>query len=142
MYKTVLAPIDLGQKDQAVVVAKTAAKFVDTRGGKLILLNVLPNIPAYIAAEIPEKIFSSGKQQASEDLGKIKVGLEASQKLETVILEGSVYSEIVNFAEESNVDLIVMASHRPELSDYLLGTTAARVVRHANCSVFIIRDRN
>ena len=140
MYKTVLAPIDLGQKNQAMDVAKTAAKFVDPHAGKLILLNVLPNIPPYIAAEIPENILSSNKQKAFKDLGDIKSNLEALENLETVILEGSIYSEIVNFAEKSEVDLIVMASHRPELSDYLLGTTAARVVRHANCSVLVIRD--
>ena len=36
-------------------------------------------------------------------------------------------------------DVIVMASHQPKFSDYLLGSTAARVVRHAKCSVLIAR---
>ena len=36
-------------------------------------------------------------------------------------------------------DLIVMASHRPELKDYLIGPNAARVVRHADCSVQVVR---
>ncbi len=35
--------------------------------------------------------------------------------------------------------MIVMASHRPEMSDYLLGPNAARVVRHARRSVSVIR---
>ncbi len=33
-----------------------------------------------------------------------------------------------------------IGSHRPELKDYLLGPNAARVVRHANCSVLVVRD--
>ena len=44
------------------------------------------------------------------------------------------------FKETGNIDLIIMASHRPELQDYLLGPNAARVVRHANCSVLVVRD--
>jgi nucleotide-binding universal stress UspA family protein len=35
--------------------------------------------------------------------------------------------------------MIVMASHRPEMSDYLLGANAARVVRHAKISVLVVR---
>ncbi len=34
---------------------------------------------------------------------------------------------------------IIVASHKPNVGDYLLGTTAARVVRHAACSVFVVR---
>lgn len=33
-----------------------------------------------------------------------------------------------------------MAAHRPALKDYLLGPNAARVVRHSNCSVLVVRD--
>jgi len=37
------------------------------------------------------------------------------------------------------VDLIVIASHRPGLKDYFLGSTAGRVVRHSPCAVHVIR---
>ena len=43
-------------------------------------------------------------------------------------------------ADKLKCDLIVMASHRPELKDYLLGPNAARVVRHARQSVFVVRE--
>jgi nucleotide-binding universal stress UspA family protein len=38
-----------------------------------------------------------------------------------------------------NADLIVMASHKPTVTDYLLGANAAHVVRHAGCSVMVVR---
>ena len=56
------------------------------------------------------------------------------------VAHGSVYDEILKTADEVGADLIVMASHRPELSDYLLGPNAARVVRHAKGSVFVVRE--
>ena len=43
-------------------------------------------------------------------------------------------------SEAIKADLIVMGSHRPELRDYLLGPNAARVVRHAPCSVVVVRS--
>ena len=42
-------------------------------------------------------------------------------------------------AEDDKVDLIIIASHKPGLQDYFLGSTAARVVRHASCSVLVVR---
>lgn len=55
------------------------------------------------------------------------------------VVEGHVYRSILDFAEQQGVDCIVMGSHRPGPSDYLIGSTAARVVRHANCAVHVHR---
>jgi nucleotide-binding universal stress UspA family protein len=52
----------------------------------------------------------------------------------------SIYAEILGAAEEAQADLVVVGSHRPAMKDYLLGTNAARVVRHACCSVLVARD--
>ncbi len=57
-----------------------------------------------------------------------------------IVGEGTVYEVILDMAEKVEADLIVMASHRPELQDYLLGPNAARVVRHAKCSVLVVRE--
>ncbi|WP_371932559.1 universal stress protein [Pararhizobium sp. IMCC21322] len=46
---------------------------------------------------------------------------------------------MVEYAESNGVDCIIIASHRPGLQDYFLGSTAARVVRHAHCAVHVIR---
>ena len=50
------------------------------------------------------------------------------------------YAEILGVAEEAGPDLIVVGSHRPGMRDYLLGTKASRVVRHASSSVLGARD--
>jgi nucleotide-binding universal stress UspA family protein len=49
----------------------------------------------------------------------------------------SIYAESLGFAEKAGADLIVVGSHRPAMEDYLLGTNASRVVRHARCSVLV-----
>ena len=67
-------------------------------------------------------------------------GLFRNGLLFTLIGAGyTIYSEIVELAKEMDADLVVMVSHRPELKDFLLGPNAARVVRHAECPVLVIR---
>ena len=53
---------------------------------------------------------------------------------------GVVHEEILDVAEELGVDQIILAAHRPSLVDGLLGSNAARVVRHAKCSVQVVRE--
>jgi nucleotide-binding universal stress UspA family protein len=55
------------------------------------------------------------------------------------VVHGTVYEEILRLADDIGADLIVMASHRPALKDFLIGPNAARVVRHADISVLVVR---
>ncbi len=57
-----------------------------------------------------------------------------------IIGHGAIYEEILRVAREISADLIVMGSHRPKAEDFFLGPNAARVVRHASCSVTVVRD--
>src|SRR5271167_3236762 len=59
---------------------------------------------------------------------------------DTCNLGASIYAEILAVAESAAADLVVVGSHRPAMKDYLLGTNASRVVRHARCSVLVARD--
>ena len=52
---------------------------------------------------------------------------------------GSVYNEVLAEAESVKADLIVIGSHRPAMSTYLLGSNATTIVRHAPCSVMVVR---
>jgi nucleotide-binding universal stress UspA family protein len=53
---------------------------------------------------------------------------------------GGVYPEILAEADACGADLIVIGSHRPGMSTYLLGSNAKTVARHAKCSVLIVRE--
>lgn len=69
---------------------------------------------------------------AEHDLGRLRVRRE--------IREGNAYTEIVRFAAEAEVDLIIMATHGYSgLTHALLGSVAERVVRKAPCPVLTVR---
>jgi len=61
-------------------------------------------------------------------------------KTEQIVRFGKIYKEILETAKTLSTDLIIIGSTRPDLTDYLLGPNAARVVRHANCSVLVVRE--
>ncbi len=56
------------------------------------------------------------------------------------MVRGKAYIEIIRYAKESNIDLIVMASHGLSgLEHVLFGSTAERVLRESPCNVLIIK---
>ena len=67
------------------------------------------------------------------------VQLISVQGADVEVRRGRAHSVILAYAVEAGADLIVVASHQPGVQDFLLGSTAARVVRHATCSVLVLR---
>ena len=65
--------------------------------------------------------------------------LADKSKVTTAVRMGSVYNEVLAEAEEHKADLIVIGSHRPAMATYLLGSNATTIVRHAPCSVLVVR---
>ncbi|HCP2705570.1 TPA: universal stress protein, partial [Escherichia coli] len=53
--------------------------------------------------------------------------------------EGSPKDRILEMAKKIPAHMIIIASHRPDITTYLLGSNAAAVVRHAECSVLVVR---
>jgi len=136
MYDTILVPIDLSHKHNGVKVTKIAKKLINN-GGEIILINVLEDVPTYIEAELPQDLRENTKKEALLQLTRIAKENGIGSNVQ--IRSGNAASSILEAAESYNADLIIVASHRPGLLDYFLGSTAARVVRHAQCPVLVDR---
>lgn len=136
MYKKILVPIDLTDTDHGKETLAIAERLL-TAGGEIIAINVLEEVPGYVAAELPGTIFEDTLLNARKELDEVVSGSKSNVLVE--IKRGSPASAIVATAEQQNVDLIIIASHKPGLADYFLGSTAARVVRHAKCPVLVDR---
>jgi len=136
MYKKILVPIafDHGHNGEAAI---KVAKALSAEGAEMILLNVLESIPAYVSAEIPADVFRSVQVDAEARLKQ--AATIAGAGTQAVVVRGHPGMTIVEYAQKHGIDCIVIASHSPEWTDYLLGSTAARVVRHSPCSVHVVR---
>ncbi len=93
-------------------------------------------MPTYVADFIPPEILVSRREEAKERIEKLAGGADNAIGL---VLDGTAGRTITEWAKDNDADCIVVASHRPVVSDLLLGSTAAWVVRHANCAVHVIR---
>lgn len=136
MYKTILVPIDLAHSELAGKLLD-AANRLGGKGARIILLNVVEDVPAYVAAQLPDNMFVQIQRNARKELEDIATAAPISAEVE--VRTGHPSTAILDAAEDGGADVIVVASHKPGLQDYLLGSTAARVVRHAKCSVFVLR---
>lgn len=139
MYKTVLVPVDLSHIEKGSKMIERAKYLADTNKSELTLLNVIPEIPPYVAIELPSGLHEKVVENASADLKNLvrKHDLPASTKI--AVESGNPANVILAYAKKENSDLIMVASHQPGLTDYLLGSVAGKVVRHARCSVLVVR---
>ncbi len=139
MFKKILVPIDLAHIEKSSLLIDQASKFAEQGDGELVLLNVIPEISGYIAVELPSGLDEMALSHSKSELQALvkKHGLAPSTKIK--VKHGTPANEILNVASDEHIDLIMIASHKPGLSDYLLGSVAAKVVRHAHCTVMVLR---
>jgi len=136
MYKKILIPVDISHKERAQAMIQAADRLADD-GAQITLYNVVEDVPSYITVQTPETVLETARTNASRELAAIAT--QADIKAHVEVGRGRAHSTILDYAGRIDADLIVVASHKPGLQDFLLGSTAARVVRHATCTVLIIR---
>lgn len=150
MYKDILVPIDLQHRSSWERVIPAAVQVARESGARIHVMTVVPEL----FAGVDWRYAIRGAQHGSLDYDRNELMTQAKERIqelvgktvpdeieaEVLVRHGTVYEEILEAADEVGADLIVMASHRPSLADYLLGPNTARVARHAKCSVQIVRN--
>lgn len=135
MYKNILVPV-LFDEDHDNDASYRAAFALADDNAKFTVVHVMETIPGYIAAEIPDEVLRNTHKESEKLLVEAATTLPRAK---SALISGNAGSAIVDYAETHDIDCIVLASHRPGFGDYFLGSTASKVVRHAKCSVHVIR---
>lgn len=142
MYKKILVPVDLGEADMTRIGLDAALSLAKAGPeAQLRLVSVQPLVPVAFVDYIPPNFDEEMRVAAEKDLSDLagKVDLPAGRVSSTVRF-GAVYPEVLAEAEDWGADLIVVGSHRPTMATYLLGSNAKTIVRHAKCSVLVVRQ--
>jgi len=147
-FKKILVPIDFSHFSKKALLE--AVKLAECCGGKIFLLHVEEDIfhmkqihkvhPALegICDKIHKDFIVENKKRLEEFKSSIPKRLYAGG----MIKEGHPFVEIVRFARNKCMDLIVMSSRgRSDIKHALLGSTAEKVARKASCAVLIIKDK-
>jgi len=142
MFKSILLPLDVEHESSWRRTLPVARDLATTHGSELHIVGVVPHFgSALVGSFFPENYEEQLLHTVKEHLAGIvsRAGLTADE-CHLHVTRGVIYEEILRVASVLACDVIVMAAARPELKDYLLGPNAARVVRHATQSVFVVRD--
>lgn len=143
MYKNILFPVDITDKSSW----ETALPVVlDIAGAFNAKLHVLTVVSDYGMSVVQQYFPSGSVEEVIEKTSKslhafVDEHIPETFQVQHIIGRGSVYDCIIDTAKEVKADVIIMSAHRPELKDYLLGPNAAKVVRHSDISVLVVREK-
>ncbi|MAZ19224.1 universal stress protein [Oricola sp.] len=141
MYKAIMLPIDLAHESSWKKAIPVALKMAEAFGAKLHVITVVQDIrDGMVAQYFPDDFETKMVREAAETLSGVVAREMPGVDVTEHVAAGQIYREIVRAAEKNGCDLIVMASHRPELADLLIGPNADHVARHTPASVMIVRE--
>lgn len=143
MSTSVLCAVDVSNGDDDLNTIQTAARMAALDSAQLDVVAVVPDfgisqVGSFFNKDHHDTMVSEAREALNALVTK---ALDAAQndKVRHVIATGRAYEEVLKLADKTSADLIVVGAHTSDLADYLLGPNAARVVRHAKCSVFVVR---
>lgn len=137
-------PIDISDSELTQRVISHVEEEAKIDDAEVHFLTVIPSLPYYASlglaysAELPamDDLKAEAKSQLEEIIKKFKL---PTDRVHVHVEEGSPKDRILELAKKIPAHMIIIASHRPDITTYLLGSNAAAVVRHAECSVLVVR---
>jgi nucleotide-binding universal stress UspA family protein len=140
----ILVPTDFSKHSHNALTY--AAAFAEKFGAELYLLHVVQDLALFIPEAVsvaPPAVPPIEQMTAAvrEELGRLVKDNDLGRfTVHTEVREGTPFYEILQFAREVNIDLIIMGTHgRSGLVHVLLGSVSERVVRKAPCPVLTVR---
>jgi len=142
MYKEIVLSIDIDDEHSWKRALPTAVEYCHSFGARLHVVTVVPDygmtlVGAYFPPDYEETILDQTHTRLDQ---LIRANVPDGVSTQLIVAHGTIYHEIIETAKNVHADLVIIASHRPRLADYLIGPNAARVVRHFNGSVLVVRN--
>lgn len=144
MAKNILVPVDISEMELTQQVIPHVEAYARQEDATIHFLAVIPDYTYFTSyglgysSAVPD--IKGREAVAMESLGDIVATFSLpGRRVEKHVLSGTPKDHILQLADDIDADVIILASHRPSMSTYLLGSNAAAVVRHAKCSVLVVR---
>ncbi len=143
MTGPVLCAVDVSNPHRDDNVLRMAARLAALDAAQLDVITVVPDygmsmVGSYFDKDHHPRIEEDARQRLYDLVTEV-LGPDANEDVRHVVATGNAYEEILRVARADGAGLIVIGAHKPDFRDFLLGPNAARVVRHADCSVMVVR---
>lgn len=142
MYKNIILPVDLSDIESLKSLFNPALNFANLFDAKLHLVHVISDFGAKLFEDyLPRRWIQDQKSKSNDQLQQIiKRYIPSEISVESHIVYGTVYDEIIGYSEKVNADLIIVSAVSKQLRNYMLGPNASKIVRHSKVSVLVVRD--
>ncbi len=142
MFRKILLPIDIAEPEIANEAIDVAVAMAKAFNSDIRLIHVTsPIIVASPMAVIPQSVYDELGVYEKSELERMAAAIDRPKEtLTTVVRIGGVYPELLAEAAEWQADLIIVGAHKRSMATYLLGSSAAAIVRHASCTVMVVRS--
>lgn len=144
MYKTILVPIDISENELTQRVIPHVEELAKLTDSYIHFLTVIPSFPYYTTLGVTYPAEMPDPEEMKRNTGAafmevIKRFHLPEDRIVPHIVTGTPKEQILKLAYSIDADLVIIGSHRPGVTTFLLGSNAAAVVRHATCSVLVVR---
>ncbi|AML51521.1 MULTISPECIES: universal stress protein [Falsihalocynthiibacter] len=142
MFKNVLLTLDLNTKASWEKALPQALELVTASKGTLHVMSVVPDLGTpMVESFFPSDFESKAIAAASAALdGLVKANVPQGVSVKQHLAFGNIHHKVLEAIEETQCDLVVMASHKPDsVREFLIGSNADRVVRRSPISVLVVR---
>jgi nucleotide-binding universal stress UspA family protein len=142
MFRKILLPIDVAEPDIAKEAIEAATALAKAFDSQLRLIHVTsPVVVASPMAVIPQAVYDELGAYEKSELQRLAAPIDLPKAaISTAVRIGAVYPELLSEAEDWGADLIIVGAHKRSMATYLLGSSAAAIVRHAACTVMVVRS--
>jgi universal stress protein F len=138
--KRIFVALDASLRAPTVLAA--AARLAELSGGTLVIyraIGIPPEMPRELFEVTDLRIEDVLVRNAHESLARLIADIPPARIERVTTTLSTAWDGIVRGAREANADVIVIGSHGYGGLDRLLGTTAAKVVNHADRNVLVVR---
>lgn len=138
MFTKIMVPVDLTHADRLSKSLEAAGTMAKSFGAELVYVGVTSALPGSIAhtpdeyrGKLEDFAKSQGETYGVAASGHMMIGHDVAVEID---------SELLRAVGETGADLVVMASHIPNITDYVWPSHGGQVASHARVSVMIVRD--
>ena len=141
MYNNILLPVDMEHSAESVRALSIAVAETQRSNAKLTVMTVAPGFgSALVASYFEEGAVKAALQEVARQLKQyVDDNIPDDVEVVAVVVEGNPAERILKQEQADNIDLIVIASHNSQIEHILLGSCAAKVVRHSKCTVTVVK---
>ena len=138
MFNKIMVPVDLNHVDKLTKALDCAGRLAKQFGAEAIYVGVTASAPGSVAhspeefaAKLDAFASEQGKAHGITTSGQVKVSHDPAVDLDAALLKA---------VDDIGADLVVMASHIPNLTDYIWPSNGGTIAGHARASVMVVRD--